>query len=360
MGIQINGSTDIISAVDGSLTVENLSINTSGVGTFGSLDISGNVSVGGTLTYEDVANVESVGVATFRDDVNIGAGATTAILQVSTGRIGIGTDNPNRLLTLKSTNPIIGLTDYDAGGEFYIQNSSGSGILNADFFRILTNDSSEVVRISSAGLVGIGTDSPDTRLTVNSGTTDVVANFASADANAWIQLRDTTTTDTAVMVGANGDNLLLRAGSNERLRITSTGDVVLAAGQTVGSSAGVVTYFGDGSQLSGISVGLTTEATTPSNAVTELDLTAAQDHKVTATGICTITVTGGTEADSHTIRIVNSGISTVGFSTYFLFPSGAAPTLPTADGAISLISFTVHRVGAAGTQLLAGASVNFS
>ena len=34
--------------------------------------------------------------------------------------------------------------------------------------------------------------------------------------------------------------------------------------------------------------------------------------------------------------------------------------MPTTDGAISLISFTVNRVGAAGTQLLAGASVNYS
>jgi len=117
-------------------------------------------------------------------------------------------------------------------------------------------------------------------------------------------------------------------------------------------------FYGDGSGLSGVAVGLTTEAS--SGGAVTLDLTAAQDHKVTATGITTITVTGGTEADSHTVRIVNSGIATVGFSTYFLFPSGAAPSLPTADGAISLISFTVHRVGAAGTQLLAGASVNFS
>ena len=88
-------------------------------------------------------------------------------------------------------------------------------------------------------------------------------------------------------------------------------------------------------------------------------LTDATDHKVTATGICTITTTqAGTEGQSHTIRIVNSGIATVGFSTYFLFPSGSAPSLPTADGAVSLISFTVHdSVGAGCTQLLAGASV---
>ena len=99
---------------------------------------------------------------------------------------------------------------------------------------------------------------------------------------------------------------------------------------------------------------------TASGIVTTINLTTAQDHKITTTGICTITSTGGTEGESHTVRIVNSGIATVGFSTHFLFPSGATPSLPTASGAISLISFTVHRVGGAGTQLLAGASVNLS
>ena len=116
-------------------------------------------------------------------------------------------------------------------------------------------------------------------------------------------------------------------------------------------------YYGDGSQLTGISVGLGTEAT--SGGSVTLNLTK-QDHKLTATGITTITVSGGTEGDSHTVRIVNSGIATVGFSTYFLFPGGSPPSLPTTSGAISLLSFTVHRVGAAGTQLLAGASQNFS
>ena len=143
--------------------------------------------------------------------------------------------------------------------------------------------------------------------------------------------------------GLNGDKTLTWDNSNSRMAFSTD----LYAPR----------FYGDGSSLTGISVGLTTEAS--SGGAVTLDLTAAQDHKVTATGITTITVTGGTEADSHTVRIVNSGIATVGFSTYFLFPSGAAPSLPTADGAISLISFTVHRVGAAGTQLLAGASVNF-
>jgi len=143
--------------------------------------------------------------------------------------------------------------------------------------------------------------------------------------------------------GLNGDKTLTWDNSNSRMAFSTD----LYAPR----------FYGDGSSLTGISVGLTTEAS--SGGAVTLDLTAAQDHKVTATGITTITVTGGTEADSHTVRIVNSGIATVGFSTYFLFPSGATPSLPTADGAISLISFTVHRVGAAGTQLLSGASVNY-
>ena len=43
----------------------------SGVSTFHTLNVLGNVSIGGTLTYEDVTNVDSVGVITARDDINI-------------------------------------------------------------------------------------------------------------------------------------------------------------------------------------------------------------------------------------------------------------------------------------------------
>jgi len=142
--------------------------------------------------------------------------------------------------------------------------------------------------------------------------------------------------------------------------ITAQSGIRVGAGQSISPVSGIITYYGDGSNLTGIEVGLTTEALVANNSVVTLDLTAAQDHKITATGICTITVTGGTESDSHTVRLINSGIATVGFSTYFLFPSGATPSLPEADGSISLLSFTVNRVGAGGTQLLTGASLNYS
>jgi hypothetical protein len=120
-----------------------------------------------------------------------------------------------------------------------------------------------------------------------------------------------------------------------------------------------VTATGAGATIT-ISAGIGTNAQTGSTQTVTLDLSNAQDHKVTVTGITTIDCAGGTEGDSHTVRIINSGIATVGFSTYFLFPSGATPTLPEADGGRSLISFTINRVGGAGTELFAGASVNYS
>ena len=118
---------------------------------------------------------------------------------------------------------------------------------------------------------------------------------------------------------------------------------------------------GIGLELTG-TVGISTEQVTPSSGTATINL-AKDDHKIVASGTYTINCTGtGTEANAHTIRVENTGISTVGFSTYFKFPSGGTPSLPTASGAISLISFTVHKTGAVGiaTVLLAGASVNFS
>ena len=141
--------------------------------------------------------------------------------------------------------------------------------------------------------------------------------------------------------------------------VDSIGVGTFRDGLRVVGTCTATTFIGDGSQLTGISVGLTTEAITPSGITTHL-LLSKDDHKVLATGNVTIDVTGGTEGDSHTVRIENVGVATVGFSTAFKFPSGGTPILPNANGSISIISFTVHKTGAAGTTLLAGSSVNFS
>ena len=142
--------------------------------------------------------------------------------------------------------------------------------------------------------------------------------------------------------------------------VDSIGVITARDGLRVTGIATATAFHGDGSSLTGISVGIATEASVATNGTTVVLDLSKDDHKVLASGVVTIDVTGGTEGDSHTIRIQNTGIATVGFATHFLFPSGASPGLPITSGAKSMISFTVHKVGAAGTELFTGASVSFS
>ena len=120
-------------------------------------------------------------------------------------------------------------------------------------------------------------------------------------------------------------------------------------------------YVGDGSGLSGISVGIETEAQTVTNAVATLNLTK-QDHKLTLAGVSTIDCQGGTEGDAHTVRIINSGITTIGFSTYFLWPSGSQPNMSEGSSKFDMLSFVVKQEGAVGTgtELLSSAGLDYS
>ena len=45
-------------------------------GPFDNLVVSGSISIGGTLTYEDVTNVDSIGIITARDDIHVGGGVS--------------------------------------------------------------------------------------------------------------------------------------------------------------------------------------------------------------------------------------------------------------------------------------------
>jgi hypothetical protein len=49
-------------------------VNITGVVTAASGSFSGNLNVGGTLTYEDVTNIDSVGIITAQSGIRVGAG----------------------------------------------------------------------------------------------------------------------------------------------------------------------------------------------------------------------------------------------------------------------------------------------
>ena len=235
---------------------------------------TGNVTVGGVLTYDDVTNIDSLGLVTARNGLQVLAGITTISGQTN----------------LTNTNVTAGILT--AAGQVNAGNLNVTGIVTAASF---SGDGSNLQNVIS------GFD-------VESGGT---------------------------FLGAGVTSVNFQSGAT----VTSSG-----AGATITIASG----------------GISTTAGFSTNTNRSLDLDSAQDHKYNVTGFVTFTCSGGTEGESHTLRVINSGIATVGFSTFFLFPSGASPNLPTTDGAISLISFTVNRVGTGGTQLLAGASVNYS
>ena len=261
---------------------------------------SRNVSIAGTLTYEDVTNVDSIGLVTARNGIEVGASpGVAASISVDGNAIfsGITTTNGVKInaspaITIRDGTTEKGYIGFN-GNDPFIGRKNGVGVaFQNNKIRPVDGDDGS----GSNNTVDIGENTYKFKDAYFSGT-----------------------------VTANA-------------------------------------YAGDGSALTGIEAGIqTSNAASMSGITTVLDL-SKDDFKITVSGITTIDVKGGSEGGSHTLRIHNSGITTVGFSTYFLFPSGAAPIIPTADGTISLISFTVDRQGAVGlaTQLLAGASVNFS
>ena len=76
-GFKISKTTESTNSISGALIVSG------GVGIAKSLHVGGNVSVGGTLTYEDVTNQDVLGIATYRSGVKFGVagvgGTVTAV-----------------------------------------------------------------------------------------------------------------------------------------------------------------------------------------------------------------------------------------------------------------------------------------
>ena len=244
MGVQIQGDTGNVIATKGTY--------------------SGNVTIGGTLTYEDVTNIDSVGLVTARNGIEVGASPGVAA--------SISVDG-NMIVS--------GITTI-------------GGVVNA----------------SSNIKVGSG-----------------------------------------VTLSPDGDVFFTGVSTGNASGLTN-----IPAANITGTLPAI-----DGSALTGIEVGLSTASAQISGITTVIDL-SKDDIRLDCTGTVTIDAKGGSEGNSHTLRIVNSGISTVSFNSYFKFPSGGTPALPTTSGAISLISFTVHTQGRVGVAsvFLAGSSVNFS
>jgi hypothetical protein len=122
------------------------------------------------------------------------------------------------------------------------------------------DSTTERMRITKDGLVGIGTASPNEPLHVFHATRNVLVNIESGDSGAYISFKDDDTTDTdTVFIGAVDNDLKLYAGgSTDRLAIIGSNGTIqtrtagsnnvrlgLDAGGNIGGSGDYNTFIGD-------------------------------------------------------------------------------------------------------------------
>jgi hypothetical protein len=222
-----------------------------GEGQFDSIRILGDLTVDGTTTTLDT-------VVTEVDRLEVGANNNTVGLAVTQsgsgdaahfmgGNIGIGTDNPTNTLEIsKANNHGITLTR-PAGGsnpgtvKFEVHsNGAGRLISERDFnlnfdtdnignqnFSVSANGSERLL-ITSAGLVGIGTNNPGHNLHVYGSFPDFAISDSDTTNDKFRILHNGGGTQLQVdpnNVGPNSSYLLVSVDGTERLRITSAGSI---------------------------------------------------------------------------------------------------------------------------------------
>ena len=180
---------------------------TTGVSTFNNLD------VGGVLTYQDVTNVDSVGIITARSTIDAQGDVSIADKIIHTG-------DTNTAIRFPTADTI----SFETAGN-------------------------ERLRITSGGLMGLATNSPTGTLSIASGTfqtttphytgDDIVISgsnslgisfltLASGTSNNNIYFGDTDDTDVGMIRYAHADNSMqFRTNATERLRIDSSGRVLI-------------------------------------------------------------------------------------------------------------------------------------
>tara|TARA_B110000238_G_scaffold14638_1_gene14311 strand:- start:139 stop:1437 length:1299 start_codon:yes stop_codon:yes gene_type:complete len=190
----------------------------------------------------------------------------------SSGNVGIGTTDPDSQLSgtkglsiVNSINPTLGLSN---GSEHWLNYLAGSGGNNK--YRFWNNGVSEVMTLTYAGDVGIGTDSPNltasgrTTVDINGTSSSLLALSVGGVAKSYIF--QTGANLIMTNLAAAGGHLAFENNGAERMRITSGGDVLIGTqSQFSGANETPSLTVNGGIGVNGIISGETALVTRPSS-----------------------------------------------------------------------------------------------
>ena len=272
MALKLKGSTSGFVALDSPAVAGNNTItlpdsngsanavwandNTAGVTTYTQVTINrngdivtpGTLSIGGTITYEDVTNVDSVGLVTAAQGVRINGGGlsiigvTTGLSATGVSTIGIATISAIGL-DLTGTANITGVTTFTGNSTFggdvtvpdkIIHSGDTDTAIRFPAADTITAETggSERLRITSAGLVGVNCTPVGMFEVQKNGVPAIISNYnnskhiqmGSGDSGAGFHLTDGNffTINNQPYADRGTDNNL-----TERLRIDSSGRLLL-------------------------------------------------------------------------------------------------------------------------------------
>ena len=184
---------------------------TGGVGIVKDLHVGGNITVGGTLTYDDVTNIDSLGIVTARTDIHLGqslihlgdldtkitfdtntikfdTAGGERIRIASDGKVGIGITNPSEKLDVNGTIQCLNELRSKTGNDLLLN----AGSVNRDV-KIQVNDVNMLYVKGDTGRVGIGSAIPGGVLDLYHATSNTILNVKSGDAGSVINLIDNAT-----------------------------------------------------------------------------------------------------------------------------------------------------------------------
>ena len=261
--------------VTGVVTATTFDGNVTGV----AATFTGNVSIGGTLTYEDVTNIDSVGLVTARTGLRVLAGGINAVgfSTFSAIRLGDGDASNTNNLKFGADND---LNIYHNGSHAFLQNQTGNVYLRSS--------SGTSINIEpAAGAAGI----------IANATGDVELYFNNSK-------KLETTAAGVTVTGTVSDSIgpLRRLGVNAQsgayaFVVGDAGKIIRSSGS--GSALTLnQNIFTAGDMISVFNVGSGTNTVVPGTGVTlynTADATQTGTRTIAAKGMCTIVCTASNE-----------------------------------------------------------------